>query len=557
MVEEPGSPVGAGHDRDIHTTAGQMLLQAFIYMQTLAVVNKVFDIRWPAKFVKVMSAAAICNLTLDEIPLLSCLFKGVDYYRSYLLWGFLPLGVLAGAGAVAACLVPPHSTPRKRELFLSGVHRGALVLLFALYVPVTTRVMSIFSCREIDGQRYLRADLTKQCYDFEHLAHLVVGLVFAAVYVVGVPLFYVASFRRLDLWGVLRQKQNSLYLYHACQRYMATQVAGMPDQADMPNFPVKVIARMHADILRTGCALHLFQPSVVPASHKLGLKSREQMVDFQKFWSDGGGEEQRAQATSPRRTNLSCVLHALQQAFDPFKQVLLERQRAVATMSVQGPKAETAGAKSLTVELLEERLVQQAMQSQSIRHTVETSLRWSLHRPRRGSKQSLFQLPEREALLTAGLILMPYTPQMFLFEVAECGRKLFLTSLMVFIFPESKCQTLVALAFNTLALLVYSLLRPASTKLTHSLMVMYTVVLNVNLFVGLNIQCDFFDRDNHLVAAVLVVLNVLCVGAPVLCALLLLCYKCSSAQDADRIMAGSRKQLIQFSQSALHPSRAS
>jgi hypothetical protein len=45
----------------------------------------------------------------------------------------------------------------------------------------------------------------------------------------------------------------------------------------------------------------------------------------------------------------------------------------------------------------------------------------------------LWQSREREALLTAGFIFAAYTPDMFLFEIVECARKLFLTSLIRFI----------------------------------------------------------------------------------------------------------------------------
>ena len=63
--------------------------------------------------------------------------------------------------------------------------------------------------------------------------------------------------------------------------------------------------------------------------------------------------------------------------------------------------------------------------------------------------------------------------------------------------------------------------------------VMYTVMMNVNLFIGLNIQCGVFDSDSGLLVGLLVGCNVVCVTVPVVCALLLLlrlCLKASGAQ---------------------------
>eukprot|EP00976_Prorocentrum_cordatum_P098123 1191273-Prorocentrum_minimum.AAC.1 len=104
-------------------------------------------------------------------------------------------------------------------------------------------ILSIFDCRELQGGWYLYADLSKECYTEEHLMYLLVGAVALALFPVGVPLFYIATFVKLELWDVVRQKEYSLYLYHACVQYVSRHAAGMPNELVMPVLPEHVIVR--------------------------------------------------------------------------------------------------------------------------------------------------------------------------------------------------------------------------------------------------------------------------------------------------------------------------
>eukprot|EP00976_Prorocentrum_cordatum_P108313 1194817-Prorocentrum_minimum.AAC.3 len=70
-------------------------------------------------------------------------------------------------------------------------------------------------------------------------------------------------------------------------------------------------------------------------------------------------------------------------------------------------------------------------------------------------------------------------------------------------------------------LLVYTLVHPSATRVSHALKVMYTVMLSMSLFMGLNIQSETIDGDNALVVAMLVGCNALCLGVPLCYAALL------------------------------------
>jgi hypothetical protein len=77
---------------------------------------------------------------------------------------------------------------------------------------------------------------------------------------------------------------------------------------------------------------------------------------------------------------------------------------------------------------------------------------------------------------------------------------------------DPKFETVIALVFNFGMLLVYTWVHPSSTWISHSLKVTYTVLLNMNLFIGFNIQCEVFDEKSPLVTNFLLTTNLLGIG---------------------------------------------
>lgn len=63
-------------------------------------------------------------------------------------------------------------------------------LLFLIYPSVTASVLRYFMCREVEGVRYLQADMTQVCYtNFYNQWALVAGF-FALIYPFGIPAFF-------------------------------------------------------------------------------------------------------------------------------------------------------------------------------------------------------------------------------------------------------------------------------------------------------------------------------------------------------------------------------
>jgi hypothetical protein len=60
--------------------------QVFVYIQILSLIDVIFDITWPEEFAQLMGVLGIFNFSLGTVPVLSCIFKDMDFYHSYLLW---------------------------------------------------------------------------------------------------------------------------------------------------------------------------------------------------------------------------------------------------------------------------------------------------------------------------------------------------------------------------------------------------------------------------------------------------------------------------------------
>lgn len=74
-----------------------------------------------------------------------------------------------------------------------------LFTLFLLYPGVSSSILGMFVCRDINGKPYLFNDFSLECYDSSWYYYLPYVLIMVAVYPVGIPLLF---------WGLLRRYQG-------------------------------------------------------------------------------------------------------------------------------------------------------------------------------------------------------------------------------------------------------------------------------------------------------------------------------------------------------------
>ena len=105
------------------------------------------------------------------------------------------VGLLYAAYLVAACRVrkPMPSKNKKgtkftRESAKSVFFKLTSLILYTVYVGVSTRIFRLFKCREIQGIWYLTSDYTVKCFQDDWNNTSAIAYVCMAVFVVGIPL---------------------------------------------------------------------------------------------------------------------------------------------------------------------------------------------------------------------------------------------------------------------------------------------------------------------------------------------------------------------------------
>jgi hypothetical protein len=95
------------------------------------------------------------------------------------------------AGSLCAWLQSAASSVRKSLVsHRSSTHRVVAVYILVFAYPIlAVRLIEAFSCQEVEGKRYLRADYAVSCDSAEWFSYAVFAGICIFVYVAGFPLF--------------------------------------------------------------------------------------------------------------------------------------------------------------------------------------------------------------------------------------------------------------------------------------------------------------------------------------------------------------------------------
>ena len=123
-----------------------------------------------------------------------------------------------------------------------------VALLTAAYAPATETILSIFSCREINGRFFLREDVSTPCDDEVYAVYYRYGVFWTLVFPLGTPLFYLALMSAYGVPRVARELKKDAYFQQLCtaaSRQGLHQVAGL----DVVHVSVKTVSDAHVDQL--------------------------------------------------------------------------------------------------------------------------------------------------------------------------------------------------------------------------------------------------------------------------------------------------------------------
>jgi hypothetical protein len=92
-----------------------------------------------------------------------------------------------------------------------------LFLITLFYTPLTSMILSVFNCKEVDGVWYINNDMRYQCFTPVHYRYRAAGAFWAAVYVAGIPLCYWMALRHYGVPSMARQVVDDAHLQNVVE----------------------------------------------------------------------------------------------------------------------------------------------------------------------------------------------------------------------------------------------------------------------------------------------------------------------------------------------------
>lgn len=146
----------------------------------------------PGTFEDFVSLFAVINLDLFASAGTQCVVPS-DFYDKFLFEALTPICLLVLV--IVLYLIPKNvlsreTDARARKRSRKKFWRMLIFSLFLIYPSVSSTILRLYVCTEVEGVHYLRADMSITCYTTQHNAYMALGAFFIALYPVGIPVFF-------------------------------------------------------------------------------------------------------------------------------------------------------------------------------------------------------------------------------------------------------------------------------------------------------------------------------------------------------------------------------
>jgi len=198
-----GSPMGSsdlGVALEQMSVTGKILLA---YIQTtLGSILTMPGVPWPAVLLN-QFAMIFSFMSFDMVNVLplQCMVR-MSFYDLFILSIYMPPLIISVIFIVLAVQYIRHNgfsfRPQSNEYIKAAdlCWKLALLSLFVLYPSLSFRVMSVFDCRKIGDDYWLRQDVELQCYTIIWAQYAIVGVMAVCIYPLGVPFLFFTILRR-------------------------------------------------------------------------------------------------------------------------------------------------------------------------------------------------------------------------------------------------------------------------------------------------------------------------------------------------------------------------
>jgi hypothetical protein len=161
------------------------------FFQVVLLLGAIYDINWPPEFLEFLNFFSVFEFDFLRIFKLAC-FVNFDAHST--LYGLsavlLVLEIIVIAGLVSLFWAKKRNTAQKYQHRIQSLLGWVLLITYFVYPFGCKSIFGIFNCIEVDGVRYLRADLQVECHSAQHQAAEGFAWFMILLFPVGLPLLY-------------------------------------------------------------------------------------------------------------------------------------------------------------------------------------------------------------------------------------------------------------------------------------------------------------------------------------------------------------------------------
>lgn len=193
MEEDTGAD--EGDDSDPMEDLSAQLKIVTSHFQVLGGGGKSLGLKWPGTAAGLMKLANYFNIDVFAIFSIDCMER-YNYYDK--LHAFLFVPIFFVLMMLTIYFILKLTTSIDLDMIKNFAWSKFIILMFLLYPILCTQLLGVFDCREIDGNYWLKKDLTIECYTDEWTSEAIMSAVFIVIFPLGVPaaVYFVLSRNR-------------------------------------------------------------------------------------------------------------------------------------------------------------------------------------------------------------------------------------------------------------------------------------------------------------------------------------------------------------------------
>ena len=159
------------------------------YLQLLTLLSINLNIKWPAFIYDIINGLDFINLDIFGLTNedIKCSMN-IDYYDQFIMtMSMLPLVLffLYFAKYITAKI-------KKDEHFIKNKLENRYVytnvlFTYLLYSPISSSILKLYKCTNINEKWYLTTDMSIECYDDKWILYCLLGVIFSIIYIFGIP----------------------------------------------------------------------------------------------------------------------------------------------------------------------------------------------------------------------------------------------------------------------------------------------------------------------------------------------------------------------------------